>query len=91
MFVPQELRDRQQWLVWRYGKDKKNPEKEKLLKVPYYATGRYSFEDLRHGKQGDDQDRARLVSWGRAYLLLALSDAGAANGDAPCGITERGP
>src|SRR5205814_1672499 len=28
-----------------------------------------------------EQDRARLVNWGRAYLLLALSDAGAPNDD----------
>ena len=28
-----------------------------------------------------EQDRARLVSWGRAYLLLALNDARAANDD----------
>jgi hypothetical protein len=63
--VPAELRNRQQWLVWRFEPNKKKPE-GKLLKVPYYANG-----NRRHGGQGDEKDRAQLVTLDVAMLALA--------------------
>jgi hypothetical protein len=51
--VPQELRDRPQWLVWRFEhqKDEKKPRK-----VPYYVNGQ-----RRQGTQGSEDDRLQLV------------------------------
>jgi hypothetical protein len=56
--VPQALRDRPQWLIWKF---EKKAGQEKLAKMPYYVDG-----GRRHGKQGSDEDRKRLVSYGAA-------------------------
>jgi putative DNA primase/helicase len=53
--MPAAMRERQQWLLWRFEKD---PRKDKPLKVPYYASGRKRF-----GVQGSEQDRAALASF----------------------------
>ncbi len=52
--IPPTLAERQQWLVWRF--EQKEGEK-KPRKVPYYTTGK-----RRVGTQGDDADRAHLVT-----------------------------
>lgn len=58
--VPQELRGRTQWLVWRYEKNPKKPD-GKPLKVPYYADGSRRF-----GTQGDAEDRGKLTIFDHA-------------------------
>lgn len=57
--VPSALRERPQWLVWRFEQKDGEP---KPRKVPYYAGG-----GRRVGAQGDDADRKRLVSFDRAF------------------------
>lgn len=49
---PKELESKKQWLVWRYEQYEGD---KKPRKVPYYSNGK-----KRHGKQGDDADRAAL-------------------------------
>jgi putative DNA primase/helicase len=61
--LPQALRDRRQWLVWRFESHKGE---KKPRKVPYYATGGWRTEDRRHGAQGSPDDRSRLVSYDEA-------------------------
>lgn len=61
--VPAALRDRPQWLVWRF---ESKPGDKKPRKVPYYASGR-----RRAGKQGDDADRAALVTFDQAAKALS--------------------
>jgi len=56
--VPGALRERPQWLVWRF---EQHDGEKKPRKVPYYATG-----GRRMGTQGDESDRARLVTFDRA-------------------------
>lgn len=60
--VPAALRDRAQWLVWRF---EQQPGDKKPRKVPYYAGG-----SRRLGKQGSDDDRARLVRFDAAVRAL---------------------
>lgn len=60
--LPQAMRERRQWLVWRferYDGDKKP------RKVPYYLSGR-----KRRGEQGSDDDRAELCGWNEALQAL---------------------
>lgn len=64
--VPSAMRERQQWLLWRY---EPQPGKPKPLKVPYYVGGK-----RRVGKQGDDADRVRLATFDRAKEALARGD-----------------
>lgn len=52
--MPQAMRDRRQWLLWRL---EEVPGREGLQKVPYYATGR-----KRGGELGGMQDRAALAT-----------------------------
>lgn len=52
--IPAELRERKQWLVWRFEQADSD---KKPRKVPYYVSGR-----RRGGDQGSDRDRAALVS-----------------------------
>lgn len=59
MPVPEELLLRQQWLIWRF--EAPEAEGKKPRKMPYYAFG-----GKRVGKQGDEKDRARLVSHAQA-------------------------
>lgn len=66
--IPQELRERPQWLVWRFEPNP-NPAKTKPLKVPYWINGK-----RRRGVQGDQSDRSRLVSLDVALATLAASD-----------------
>jgi putative DNA primase/helicase len=60
--VPGALRDRDQWLLWRF--EQKAGEK-KPRKVPYYASGL-----RRAGKQGAEDDRRALVGFDRACSAL---------------------
>lgn len=60
--VPSALRDRPQWLVWRF---EEQPGDKKPRKVPYYAGG-----SRRLGKQGSDEDRAHLVTFERAVSAM---------------------
>jgi P4 family phage/plasmid primase-like protien len=55
-FVPDELRLRSQWLVWKF---EQKPEDKKPRKVPYYAAS----ATRRMGTQGSDDDRAKLVGY----------------------------
>jgi hypothetical protein len=67
MIAPDELRERQQWLLWRFEPNPKKPEGKKL-KVPYYVAGR-----RRVGTQGDAKDRASLSTYQGAVDALARS------------------
>jgi hypothetical protein len=66
--IPQELRERPQWLVWRFEPNP-NPAKTKPLKVPYWVNGK-----KRYGVQGDQADRSRLVTLDVALATLAASN-----------------
>lgn len=66
MEIPQSLRDRPQWLVWRFEKNP-DPRKTKPLKVPYYAAGK-----RRHGDQGTPGDRRQLVKFDVALAACGL-------------------
>ena len=67
--IPAALRERAQWLVWRFEQKDGEP---KPRKVPYYANGA-----RRTGQQGSDDDRARLVPFEHAYRAV---DAGKFSG-----------
>ncbi|MFS2112716.1 DUF5906 domain-containing protein [Herbaspirillum frisingense] len=56
--IPQSLKDRKQWLIWRFEPGKKKP-----LKVPYWPSGK-----KRHGTQGDEKDRALLGTFDTALM-----------------------
>jgi len=60
--IPAALRERAQWLVWRF--EQKDGE-AKPRKVPYYTIG-----SRRTGQQGSDEDRARLVPFEHAHRAL---------------------
>lgn len=66
--IPQELRQRPQWLVWRFEPNP-NPAKQKPLKVPYWVNGK-----RRRGVQGDQADRSGLVTLDVALAKLAASN-----------------
>lgn len=59
--IPQDLRVRPQWLIWRV---EQKAGQSKLVKMPYYAGG-----SRRVGKQGDEKDRARLVGYDAALAV----------------------
>lgn len=63
--VPQSLRDRAQWLVWRSEPHAEQGKKPR--KMPYYAAG-----GRRHGAQGTEEDRARLVNFTAAIAAMSL-------------------
>ncbi|WP_052451985.1 VapE domain-containing protein [Noviherbaspirillum autotrophicum] len=58
--VPVSLRERAQWLIWRFEPGEKKPKK-----MPYYASGA-----RRVGKQGDEADRAALVTLDKALEVV---------------------
>lgn len=60
--IPAALRERAQWLVWRF--ESKEGE-AKPRKVPYYANG-----SRRTGQQGSEDDRLRLVPFEHAHRAL---------------------
>lgn len=64
--VPAALRDRPQWLVWRF---EQKPGQPKPAKMPYYVSGA-----RRTGTQGDEADRARLTTFEAARQALAAGD-----------------
>jgi hypothetical protein len=83
MNIPEQLKDRQQWLVWRFVT---KPGQKKPAKMPYYANG--NLRGWPHGKprdgeptadqpqveQGHDLDRAHLVDFETAAETAALRD-----------------
>ena len=56
--IPQVLRERKQWLVWRLVK---KPDEPKPRKVPFYANGA-----PRNGEQGTAEDLAQLTTFDAA-------------------------
>jgi predicted P-loop ATPase len=56
--LPAAMRERQQWLVWRFETFDGD---KKPRKVPYYVNGQ-----RRRGQQGSDDDRAQLASFDQA-------------------------
>ncbi len=64
--IPAALRERAQWLVWRFESKQGEP---KPRKMPYYANGA-----RRTGQQGSDEDRARLVPFEQAHGALQSGD-----------------
>lgn len=61
--VPAAMRDRAQWLLWKF---KPNGEGKKPRKMPHYISGA-----LRQGQQGSDADRAALCGFDAALAQLA--------------------
>ena len=61
--VPGAMRERAQWLLWRFEKYEGD---KKPRKVPYYVSGR-----KRKGVQGSDADRGELASFDVAMTHLA--------------------
>lgn len=64
--IPAALRDRPQWLVWRF---EKKPDAKKPAKMPYYADG-----GRRQGAQGSDVDRKQLMTCEAAYAAAQRSE-----------------
>jgi len=64
--VPEELKSRTQWLVWRY---ESHPGDKKPRKVPYYANGA-----RRSGKQGDEADRRQLTTFDHALKIKSIGE-----------------
>lgn len=60
--IPQSLRARQQWLLWRFEKNAG----KKPRKMPYYRAGH-----RRVGTQGSDDDRAKLCTLDQALAAMA--------------------
>lgn len=56
--VPSALKDMPGWLLWRY---ESFPGEKKPRKIPYWASG-----VRRHGEQGSELDRARMVRFHEA-------------------------
>jgi hypothetical protein len=67
VIAPQELRDRQQWLLWRFEPNPKKPDGKKL-KVPYYISGK-----RRVGTQGSAEDRSWLSLYNSVVDELSRS------------------
>ena len=67
MQFPEQLKDRPQWLCWKFIQ--KDPAK-KPSKVPFYAT----TGKPRSGGQGTDDDRANLVDFETAMETASLRD-----------------
>ena len=61
--VPQAMRERPHWLLWRFEQYTGDP---KPRKVPYYVSGR-----KRRGVQGSAEDRGELASFDLAVTHLA--------------------
>lgn len=60
--IPQLLRDKKQWLVWRLVK---SPEETKPRKVPFYANGA-----PRKGIQGTPEDISQLTTFDEAVRVV---------------------
>ena len=58
--IPESLKIRAQWLLWRFEPNPKKPD-GKPLKVPYWTNGK-----KRTGTQGDAADRSALVTFDKA-------------------------
>lgn len=67
--VPECLKDRDSWLLWRRKRSHKADGTETWLKVPYYADG-----TRRKGALGTKQDRAKLVSFEEAKKVFKASE-----------------
>lgn len=65
--VPAALRERAQWLLWRF---EQKPGVPKPAKMPYYASGK-----RRAGVQGSDADRAALVTFDVALARMTEAKA----------------
>lgn len=71
--APPTLADKPGWLCWRL---EQMAGEKKPRKIPYYANGK-----KRYGKQGDERDRAQLVTFEdakKAAILLKASGVGLA-------------
>lgn len=64
--LPAAMRDKPQWLLWRFEVDPRRP---KPLKVPYYASGR-----RRTGEMGTPDDRAGLATLDAVLKRLLQSN-----------------
>ena len=62
MNFPQELKNQNQWLVWKFEQYEGD---KKPRKVPYYVSGKKRF-----GKQGDESDLASLSDFSTASALV---------------------
>lgn len=62
MNFPQELKNQNQWLVWKFEQYEGD---KKPRKVPYYVSGKKRF-----GKQGDESDLAALSDFSTASALV---------------------
>src|SRR5574337_466906 len=60
--IPQTLKDRRQWLVWRLVQ---KPDEPKPRKVPFYASGA-----PRNGEQGTTADVAALATFDEAVAAV---------------------
>ena len=60
--IPQVLKDRRQWLVWRLVQ---KPDEPKPRKVPFYASGA-----PRNGAQGNAADAAALATYDEAVAAV---------------------
>lgn len=83
MNIPDDLKARPQWLVWRFIQ---KPDQRKPSKMPYYVNG--NLRGWPHGKprdghptdeqpqveQGHDLDRQQLVDFDTAVERMALSN-----------------
>lgn len=59
--IPADLKNLKGWVVW-IAKEKATPKLNKFDKVPYYPSGQ-----LRNGRQGSEQDKARLGIFEEAH------------------------
>jgi hypothetical protein len=69
VIAPKDLRDRQQWLLWRFEPNAKKPGGKKL-KVPYYINAK-----RRMGVQGSAEDRGWLSLYNSVVDELTRSRA----------------
>lgn len=66
--VPDSIKSQRAWLVWKRGPKKANG---KFDKFPFYADG-----TARKGKQGSNEDKARLVTFAEAINALPKKKGG---------------
>lgn len=65
--VPQSLKVRCQWLLWRFERRAGDPPDKKPRKVPYYVNG-----SPRHGELGGVADRSQLTLFDAAQRAMSV-------------------